>query len=96
MKIKEELTKNCKQFTESYHEDIIAYELKRECFHLRHYLKNMAKKSADLNISVLDNLEWWDKLEQPFPNVEVARRIKQIEFEDIIEGFAQHKSRKKP
>lgn len=137
-----ELTKKCKKFAEFYHEDINAYELKTECFHLSQYLKNIAKQSADLNISALHNLIKSDKLEETFPNVEVATRIflclmvtncsgersfsqlkriknelrttmlqerlsnlsimciesdilQKIEFEDIIEDFAQQKSRKK-
>lgn len=35
----DELTKKCNEF---YHEDINAYELKTECFHLSQYLKNIA------------------------------------------------------
>lgn len=138
----DELTKKCNEFAEFYHEDINAYELKTECFHLSQYLKNIAKPSADLNISVLLNLIKTDKLEETFPNVEVATRIflclmvtncsgersfsqlkriknelrtsmlqerlnnlsimsiecdilQETEFEDLIEDFAQQKSRKK-
>lgn len=136
------MTKKCNEFAEFYHEDINAYELKTECFHLSQYLKNIAKPSADLNISVLLNLIKTDKLEETFPNVEVATRIflclmvtncsgersfsqlkriknelrtsmlqerlnnlsimsiesdilQETEFEDLIEDFAQQKSRKK-
>lgn len=138
-----ELTEKCKEFAKYYHEDINAYELKTECIHLRQYIKNIAKQSANFDISALHNLIKSDKLEETFPNVEVATRIflclmvtncsgersfshlkriknelrttmlqerlsnlsimciesdilQKIEFEDIIEDFAQQKSRKKP
>lgn len=139
----DQLTNKCKEFAEFYHEDINANELKSECFHLRQYLKNLANESADLSISALHTLIKADKLEEIFPNVEVATRIflclmvtncsgersfsqlkriknelrttmlqerltnlsimciesdilQKLDFEDIIEDFAQQKSRKKP
>ena len=58
-----------------HHEDINADELKTECFHLNQYLKNIAKQSADLNISTLHNLIKSDKLEETFSNVEFATKI---------------------
>lgn len=70
----DELTKKCKEFAKYYHEDINA-EFKTECFHLSQYLKNIAKQSADLNISNLHNLIKADKLEETFPNIEIATRI---------------------
>lgn len=138
-----ELTKKFKEFAEFYHEDIDADELKTECFHLSQCLKNIAKQSADLNISTLHNLIKSDKLAETFSNVDIATRIficlmvtncsgerpfsqlkriknelrttmlqerlsnlsimciesdilQKIDFKDIIEDFAQQKSRKKP
>lgn len=71
----DQLTNKCKEFAEFYHKDINANELKSECFHLRQYLKNLANESTDLSISALHTLIKADKLEEIFPNLEVATRI---------------------
>ena len=69
------MSKKCKEFDEFHHKDINAKEFISECFHLRQYLKNIATESWDLSISALHNLIKTDKLEETFPNVEVATRI---------------------
>lgn len=69
------MKKKCKEFSDFYHEDINNKEFNSECFHLKEYMKTLTNESVDLDISALHSLIKADKLEQTFPNVEVAIRI---------------------
>lgn len=73
----EELRKSCNEFAEIYYEDVSGKELEMECLHLTEYLKSVQFGENDESGTISDiyNLLKENKIEDTFPNVEIALRI---------------------
>lgn len=72
----EEIRQGCKEFSEIYHEDVNEKELEIECQHLKEYLKNVqSENEAPNSVQEVYNLLKQNKIEDTFPNVEIALRI---------------------
>lgn len=70
----EELRQSCKEFAEFYYEDINEKELEIECLHLTEYLKIVDSEKTDSILKIYQLLKD-NKIEDTFPNVEIALRI---------------------
>lgn len=72
----EELRQSCKEFAEFYYEDVNEKELEMECLHLTEYLKIVDSENEGTNsILKIYQLLKENKIEDTFPNVEIAMRI---------------------
>lgn len=70
----EELRQSCKEFAEFYYEDVNEKELEIECLHLTEYLKIDDVENKDCILKIYQLLKE-NKIEDTFPNVEIALRI---------------------
>nr|XP_042894988.1 zinc finger MYM-type protein 1-like [Parasteatoda tepidariorum]XP_042895119.1 zinc finger MYM-type protein 1-like [Parasteatoda tepidariorum]XP_042899228.1 zinc finger MYM-type protein 1-like [Parasteatoda tepidariorum]XP_042901855.1 zinc finger MYM-type protein 1-like [Parasteatoda tepidariorum]XP_042906919.1 zinc finger MYM-type protein 1-like [Parasteatoda tepidariorum]XP_042909334.1 zinc finger MYM-type protein 1-like [Parasteatoda tepidariorum] len=72
----EEIRQGCKEFSQIYHEDVNEKELEIECQHLKEYLINVqSENEASNSVQEVYNLLKQNKIEDTFPNVEIALRI---------------------
>lgn len=73
----EDLKKKCKEFADFYHEDVNEKELETECLHFKEYLKTaQSSENKDTNsISAIYRLLKENKMDETFPNIEIALRI---------------------
>lgn len=72
----EELRQSCKEFAEIYYEDVNEKELEIECLHLTEYLKiDQSENEGTNSILEIYHLLKENKIEDTFPNVEIALRI---------------------
>jgi len=66
----------CKEFAKIYYEDVNEAELEMECLHLKEYLEHVDSENEETdNILGIYHLLKENKIEDTFPNVEIALRI---------------------
>ncbi|KAF2889967.1 hypothetical protein ILUMI_16206, partial [Ignelater luminosus] len=72
-----ELKQSCKEFVEIYYEDASEKELEMECLHLTEYVKivQSSENEETNSLSEIYHLLKENKIEDTFPNVEIALRI---------------------
>ncbi|KAF2889539.1 hypothetical protein ILUMI_16634 [Ignelater luminosus] len=73
----EESKQSCKEFVEIYYKDVSENELEMECLHLTEYLEivQSSENEEAHSLSGIYHLLKENKIEDRFPNVEIALRI---------------------